>query len=175
MTWYLKVNQNAPRPSEHPPVKTNRGNVVHEQAWYKKMTKHYHSTARPLYHRKLHTILFSTCSTFFYVLYFGLRIERGTERPFLKKNRSTLRTCEHPPVIMGEKISKRLVGSMACTYFMSSVHVQRSPTWVLFHSELPSPINISRAPMLSQCMYVWSSIWQSMDQPVRLPILLVVS
>ena len=44
---------------------------------------------------------------------------------------------------------------MACTYFMSSVHVQRSPTWVLFHSELPSPINISRAPMLSQCMYVW--------------------
>ena len=33
-TWCLKKNRNAPRPSEHPLVKTNRGNVAHHQAWY---------------------------------------------------------------------------------------------------------------------------------------------
>ena len=44
----------------------------------------------------------------------------------LKKNRSTPRPSEHPPV-MGEKMSKRLGGIKGCKYKTSSWHFNRFP------------------------------------------------
>ena len=44
----------------------------------------------------------------------------------LKKNQSTPRPSEHPPV-MGEKISKRLGGIKGCKYKTSSWHLNRFP------------------------------------------------
>ena len=68
-TWYLKKNRNAPRPSEHPLVKTKRSQCsTHHQAWYYRnngKTYDFSSKYRftPRAHRALHTILFSTCFT----------------------------------------------------------------------------------------------------------------
>ena len=45
---------------------------------------------------------------------------------FLKKNQSTPRPSEHPPV-MGGKMSKRLGGIKACKYKTSSWHSNRFP------------------------------------------------
>ena len=45
---------------------------------------------------------------------------------FLKKNQSTPRPSEHPPV-MGGKISKRLGGIKGCKYKTSSWHLNRFP------------------------------------------------
>ena len=45
---------------------------------------------------------------------------------FLKKNQSTPRPSEHPPV-MGEKMSKRLGGIKGCKYETSSWHLNRFP------------------------------------------------
>ena len=45
---------------------------------------------------------------------------------FLKKNQSTPRPSEHPPV-MGEKMSKRLGGIKGCKYKTSSWHLNRFP------------------------------------------------
>ena len=45
---------------------------------------------------------------------------------FLKKNQSTPRPSEHPPV-MGEKMSKRLGGIKGCKYKISSWHLNRFP------------------------------------------------
>ena len=42
----------------------------------------------------------------------------------LKKNQSTPRPSEHPPV-MGEKMSKRLGGIKGCKYKISSWHLNR--------------------------------------------------
>ena len=44
----------------------------------------------------------------------------------LKKNQSTPRPSEHPPV-MGEKMSKRLGGIKGCKYKTSSCHLNRFP------------------------------------------------
>ena len=44
----------------------------------------------------------------------------------LKKNQSTPRPSEHPPV-MGEKMSKRLGGIKGCKYKTSSWHLDRFP------------------------------------------------
>ena len=45
---------------------------------------------------------------------------------FLKKNQSTPRPSEHPPVT-GEKMSKRLGGIKGCKYKTSSWHSNRFP------------------------------------------------
>ena len=46
---------------------------------------------------------------------------------FLKKNQNARRPSEHPPV-MGEKMSKRLVGGIkGCKYKTSSWHLNRFP------------------------------------------------
>ena len=45
---------------------------------------------------------------------------------FLKKNQSTPRPSEHPPV-MGGKLSKRLGGIKGCKYKTSSWHSNRFP------------------------------------------------
>ena len=45
---------------------------------------------------------------------------------FLKKNQSTPRPSEHPPV-MGGKMSKRLGGIKGCKYKTSSWHSNRFP------------------------------------------------
>ena len=45
---------------------------------------------------------------------------------FLKKNQSTPRPSEHPPV-MGEKMSKRLGGIKGCKNKTSSRHLNRFP------------------------------------------------
>ena len=47
-------------------------------------------------------------------------------RGFLKKNQSTPRPSEHPPV-RGEKMSKRLGGIKGCKYKTSSWHLNRFP------------------------------------------------
>ena len=46
--------------------------------------------------------------------------------PFLKKNQSTPRPSEHPPVV-GEKMSKRLGWIKVCKYKTSSWHLNRFP------------------------------------------------
>ena len=46
--------------------------------------------------------------------------------PCLKRNQSTPRPSEHPPV-MGEKMSKRLGGIEGCKYKTSSWHLNRFP------------------------------------------------
>ena len=55
---------------------------------------------------------------------------RGTPlnamKRFLKKNQSTPRPSEHPPV-MGENMSKRLGGIKGCKYKTSSWHLNRFP------------------------------------------------
>ena len=45
---------------------------------------------------------------------------------FFKKNQSTPRPSEHPP-IMGEKMSKRLGGINGCKYKISSWYLNRFP------------------------------------------------
>ena len=45
---------------------------------------------------------------------------------FLKKNQSTPRSSEHPPV-MGGKMSKRVGGIKGCKYKTSSWHSNRFP------------------------------------------------
>ena len=45
---------------------------------------------------------------------------------YLKKNQSTPRPSEHPPV-MGGKMSKRLGGIKGCKYKISSWHLNRFP------------------------------------------------
>ena len=45
---------------------------------------------------------------------------------FFKKNQSTPRPSEHPPV-MGGKMSKRLGGIKGCKYKISSWHLNRFP------------------------------------------------
>ena len=45
---------------------------------------------------------------------------------YLKKNQSTPRPSEHPPV-MGDKMSKRLGGIKGCKYKTSSWHLNRFP------------------------------------------------
>ena len=57
----------------------------------------------------------------------GLQIGKsGVVVHCLKKNQSTPRPSEHPPV-MGEKMSKRLGGIKGCKYKTSSWHLNRFP------------------------------------------------
>ena len=52
--------------------------------------------------------------------------ENNSGRECLKKNQSTARPSEHPPV-MGEEMSKRLGGIKGCKYKTSSWHLNRFP------------------------------------------------
>ena len=54
------------------------------------------------------------------------RLNRTNTDTCLKKNQSTPRPSEHPPV-MGEKMSKRLGGIKGCKYKTSSWHSNRFP------------------------------------------------
>ena len=56
----------------------------------------------------------------------GSRIGWVSVCVFLKKNQSTPRPSEHPPV-MGEKMSKRLGGIKGCKYKISSWYLNRFP------------------------------------------------
>ena len=54
------------------------------------------------------------------------RMKRRAMIQSLKKNQSTPRPSEHPPV-MGGKMSKRLGGIKGCKYKTSSWHLNRFP------------------------------------------------
>ena len=61
----------------------------------------------------------------------------STVGSFLKKNHSTPRTSEHPPV-MGEKMSKRLGGIKGCKYGNKILDLaQDFPNKILFAENLP--------------------------------------
>ena len=67
-------------------------------------------------------IYYLVCITSYYLFIFV----RKNPRVYLKKNQSTRRPSEHPPVT-GEKMSKRLGGIKGCKYKISSWHLNRFP------------------------------------------------
>ena len=75
--------------------------------------------------------LLSTVCTFVYNILFkeeSVVVHQAVlvEYYCLKKNQSTPRPSEHPPV-MGEEMSKRLGGIEGCKYKTSSWHLNRFP------------------------------------------------
>ena len=54
-----------------------------------------------------------------------LKMGFGVAHCCLKKNQNAPRPSEHPPVIMGKKMSKRLGGIKGCKYKTSSWHLNR--------------------------------------------------